>query len=404
MESYVSDWVNLIFRWLHLITGVAWIGASFYFIWLDNSLENPPRWKREKGIKGDLWAIHGGGIYEVGKYQLAPPQMPQNLHWFKWEAYSTWLTGMVLLTLIYYIGADAYLIDRRVADLSQWQAVAIGVAFLAGSWIGYELLCGSRLAHNARAISAILIIAAIGIAYTLSHLFSGRGAYMHMGAIIGTIMAGNVFRVIMPSQRALVAAIGRGEAPDPAWGIKAKLHSTHNTHLTLPLLFIMISSHYPFTYAHPFNWLILLIIMLITAVVRQYFIFQHKGVNRPVILVGAAVAILALASVLAPDTIIGDPKLVQAQQVSLSEVEKILKKRCVSCHSASPSDEVFRVAPGGVVLDSVQDIERWAAPIKARTVGAGDMPFMNKTGMTEQERRIIARWSGVIEAKEGLTE
>ena len=228
IESYIVDWIQLIFRWLHLITGIAWIGASFYFVWLDNSLENPPQWKKDKGIKGDLWAIHGGGIYEVAKYSRAPEQMPAHLHWFKWEAYTTWLTGMVLLIVIYYFGADAYLIDKRVADLSQWQAIGIGVAYLAGGWIFYELLCRSPLGKNAYVIGTILILAAVATAYSLAHLFSGRGAYIHMGAIIGTIMVGNVFRVIMPSQRALVAAIEKGEAPDPAWGQRAKLHSTHN--------------------------------------------------------------------------------------------------------------------------------------------------------------------------------
>jgi uncharacterized membrane protein len=210
MEAYVIEWISLIFRWLHLITGVAWIGASFYFVWLDNSLENPPQWKKDKGIKGDLWAIHGGGIYEVAKYQNEPEQMPQTLHWFKWEAYTTWLTGMVLLAVIYYLGAESYLIDKRVADLTQLQAIAIGLGFLAGGWVLYELLCKSPLAKNSYVIGAILIVAAIATSYALAHLFSGRGAYIHMGAIIGTIMVGNVFRVIIPGQKALVAAIEKG--------------------------------------------------------------------------------------------------------------------------------------------------------------------------------------------------
>ena len=300
MESYIIDWFSLIFRWLHLITGVAWIGASFYFVWLDNSLQDPPQWKKDKGIKGDLWSIHGGGIYEVAKYQLDPEEMPATLHWFKWEAYTTWLTGMVLLTIIYYLGADSYLIDKRVADLSQLQAIAIGVGFLVGGWVLYELLCRSPLGKNGYVIGAILVLAAVASSYALTHLFSGRGAYIHMGAMIGTIMAGNVFRVIMPSQRALVAAIEKGEAPDPSWGARAKLHSTHNTYLTLPLLFIMISSHYPFTYTNHYNWLILLVIMAITAVARQYFILEHKQINRPVLLVAAAFATLILAVVIAP--------------------------------------------------------------------------------------------------------
>ena len=389
MESYIIDWFSLIFRWLHMITGIAWIGASFYFVWLDNSLQDPPQWKKDKGIKGDLWAIHGGGIYEIAKYQLEPEQMPATLHWFKWEAYTTWLTGMVLLSIIYYLGADSYLIDKRVADLSQWQAVAIGLGFLIAGWITYELLCSSPLGKNGYVIGAILIVAAVVSSYALTHLFSGRGAYIHMGAMIGTIMAGNVFRVIIPSQKALVAAVERGETPDPKWGMKAKLHSTHNTYLTLPLLFIMISNHYPFTYAHQFNWLVLLVIIAITAVARQYFILEHKQVNKPVILVGAAFATLILAVVLAPRSLVpavGTPAVTSAQAIT------IVQQRCASCHSAAPTDEVFTVAPGGVVLDSLAEIQQWAPRIKARTIDTADMPFMNKTEMSDQERAQLARW------------
>ena len=389
IESYIVDWIQLIFRWLHLITGIAWIGASFYFVWLDNSLENPPQWKQDKGIKGDLWAIHGGGIYEVAKYSLAPEQMPTHLHWFKWEAYTTWLTGMVLLIVIYYFGADAYLIDKRVADLSQWQAIGIGVAYLSAGWIFYELLCRSPLGKNAYVIGTILILAAVAIAYSLTHLFSGRGAYIHMGAIIGTIMVGNVFRVIMPSQRALVAAIEKGEAPDPAWGQRAKLHSTHNTYLTLPLLFIMISNHYPMTYASSYNWLILLVIMAITAVARQYFVLAHKKINRPVILIGAGFATLILAIAMAPKPVTTEPG---ESVASNTQVQQIIESRCSSCHSATPTDEVFTVAPGGVILDSLDDLKRWAERIKARSVDTHDMPFMNKTDMTDEERQVLGRW------------
>ena len=389
MESYIVDWFSLIFRWLHMITGIAWIGASFYFVWLDNSLQQPPEWKLKKGIKGDLWAIHGGGIYEIAKYQLQPESMPTTLHWFKWEAYTTWLTGMVLLSIIYYLGADSYLIDKRVADISQWQAISIGLGFLLGGWIAYELLCSSPLGKNGYVIGAILIGAAVIASYALTHLFSGRGAYIHMGAMTGTIMAGNVFRIIIPGQKALVAAIEKGEAPDAKWAIKAKLHSTHNTYLTLPLLFIMISNHYPFTYAHQFNWLVLLVIIAITAVARQYFILEHKQVNKPVILVGAAFATLILAVLIAPRApapLQGSIPLTNAQALA------IVQQRCVSCHSATPSDEVFTVAPGGVMLDSVSEIRQWAPRIKARTLDASDMPFMNKTAMTGLERAQLGEW------------
>ena len=391
MEAYILEWVSLIFRWLHLITGIAWIGASFYFVWLDNSLEEPPQWKKDKGIKGDLWAIHGGGIYEVAKYHNEPEKMPATLHWFKWEAYTTWLTGMVLLTVIYYLGAESYLIDKRIADLSQMQAVAIGLLFLTGSWVFYELLCRSPLAKNGYAIACVLIVAAVLASYSLTHLFSGRGAYIHMGAIIGTIMVGNVFRVIIPSQKALLVAIEQGEKPDPKWGARAKLHSTHNTYLTLPLLFIMISAHYPMTYTHHLNWLILLVIIAITAMARQYFVLQHKHIKMPVLLVGAILATAALAYFIAPDSAAPADRE-QTAPVTDEAMLAIIRARCTSCHSISPTDDIFKIAPGGVTLDDQGAINQWAPRIKARTIDASDMPFKNKTGMTEQERAQIASW------------
>ncbi|TXS95312.1 urate hydroxylase PuuD [Parahaliea maris] len=390
MDAYLLDWLQLIFRWLHVITGVAWIGASFYFVWLDNSLEEPPRWKQDQGIKGDLWAIHGGGIYEVAKYQLAPEKMPETLHWFKWEAYSTWLTGMMLMILVFYIGADAYLIDPRVADLSRYQAIAIGIGFLAGGWLLYELLCATPLARNGYLLGAVLIALAVVTTYGLTHLFSGRGAFIHMGAMIGTIMAGNVFRVIMPSQRALVAAIEAGEAPDPAWGAKAKLRSTHNNYLTLPVLFIMISNHYPMTYAHPHNWLVLLAIIAITAFARHYFNLRHKGIQQPWILGAALVATAVLAWVIMPER--APAPAASEQQVGAAQVQTIIHERCASCHSASPSDDVFTVAPAGVMLESMAQIEQWAPRILARSVESTDMPFLNKTGMTQQERNLLGQW------------
>ena len=396
MDAYIVDWLSLIFRWLHVITGVAWIGASFYFVWLDNSLQNPPQWKKDKGIKGDLWAIHGGGIYEVAKYRLQPEKMPETLHWFKWEAYTTWITGMILLAIIYYLGADSYLIDKRVADLSQLQAIAIGLGIIAGSWVIYELLCSSPIAKNGLIISALLIVFATVVAYLLAQLFSGRGAYIHFGAVIGTLMAGNVFRVIIPGQKALVAAIKNGVEPDEKWAIKAKLHSTHNTYLTLPLLFIMISNHYPMTYDHQLNWLILLVITAITAVARQFFILKHKGIHRPTLLIVSAMATLVLAILMAPKPAptVSDIKNIDQTQLS-AQVLSIIKERCATCHAKNPTDEVFTVAPGGVALETMDDIYQWAPQINSRSVQSHNMPFMNKTGMTQEERNTVARWLAV---------
>ena len=392
MEAYLSEWLSLLVRWFHVIAGVAWIGASFYFIWLDNSLEDPPQWKKDKGIKGDLWAVHGGGIYEVAKYQGAPEVMPEHLHWFKWEAYSTWITGILLLAVIYYLGAESYLIDRRVADLSAAQAIGLGVASLVGSGIGYSALCSSPLARNGWLLGAVLLVTGGALAWGLTALFSGRGAYIHFGAIIGTIMVGNVAMVIMPGQRKLVAALEAGTPIDPSWGAKAKLRSTHNTYLTLPLLFIMISNHYPMTYGHELNWLVLLIIVVITAISRQYFVLRHHGKQRPVILAGAVAATIALAAFIAPRPA-PVSRVPSADPTALAaRAQSIITERCSSCHGANPTDDVFTIAPGGVLLDSVEQMEQWAPRIKARSIDSQDMPFMNKTGMTDEERAIVAQW------------
>ncbi|NQZ12550.1 MAG: urate hydroxylase PuuD, partial [Algicola sp.] len=286
MDPYINEWLNLIIRFAHLVTGVAWIGASFYFVWLDNHLQTPPKWKDEKGIKGDLWAVHGGGFYEVAKYKLAPPEIPKTLHWFKWEAYTTWLTGFLLLTLMFYVGAESYLIDRRVADLTQMQAIGIGLGAIVVGFGSYELLVRTKLKDHGLILGIILLVLVTALSYGLTQVFSARGAYIHIGAIIGSIMAGNVFFGIIPSQKALVDAVKNGTAPDPAHGMNAKLRSTHNTYTTLPILFIMISNHYPITYNHEYNWLVLVVIIMLTAAVRQYFVMRHFGKQKPAILVG----------------------------------------------------------------------------------------------------------------------
>jgi len=388
MDPYIAEWLNLILRFLHLITGIAWIGASFYFVWLDNHLQTPPQWKTDKGIKGDLWAIHGGGFYEIAKYQLAPEKMPTTLHWFKWEAYTTWLTGFALLIVMYYVGAESYLIDPRVADITQVQAIIIGLSVIFGSWLVYEIMCTTKVADHSIVFALILFILGAGLAYGLTQVFSARGAYIHMGAVIGTIMAGNVFRGIMPAQRALVAAVEKGESPDPEYGRKAKVRSTFNTYTTLPLLFIMISNHYPITYNHAFNWIVLLVIILITAGARHYFILRHFGKQRPLILVGASLATIILAIVIAPKSVESDA----IANIKINTVENIMQLRCVSCHSATPTDDIFKVAPAGVVLDTTQQIKQWAPRIKARVVDAKDMPLLNKTNMTDVERAQLAKW------------
>ncbi len=394
MDPYINEWLNLVIRFAHLITGIAWIGASFYFVWLDNHLETPPAEKAEKGIGGDLWAIHGGGFYEVAKYKLAPPKMPSTLHWFKWEAYTTWITGFLLLTLMFYVGAETYLIDKRVADLTQFQAILYGIGSIVVGVGIYEALVRTKLRNHGIILGLILLIVATALSYGLTQIFSARGAYMHMGAIIGTIMAGNVFFGIMPSQRALVKAVEEGTAPDPAYGLNAKVRSTHNTYTTLPILFIMISNHYPMTFNHSANWLVLMAIILITAAVRQYFVLRHFGKQKPLILVASIVATIVLAYAIAPRT--ADSNNIESTgknlNVTNAQVSTIIEQRCGTCHSDKPSDTVFTIAPAGIIFSDIETIKQWAPRIKARVIDAKDMPFMNKTAMTESERNQLANW------------
>ena len=390
MDTYFLNWLELIFRWLHVITGIAWIGASFYFIWLDNSLEEPPRWKIDNGVKGELWAVHGGGIYEVAKYRLGPAKMPETLHWFKWEAYSTWLTGMALLVLIFYVGADSYLIDPSISELSRTEAITYGISFILGGWLVYELLCSTAVITNGLAMALCLTLIAAITSWALTSLFSGRGAFIHLGAMIGTIMAGNVFRVIIPSQRALVTAIETGTELDPAWGAKAKLRSTHNNYFTLPLLFIMISNHYPMTYAHEHNWLVLLALVVISAFARHFFNLRHRGVLRPSILITAAFATGALAWAIIPVRTI--PNTETANAMSDRQVSTLISTHCVACHATQPTDPMFSAAPGGVALETISDIKRWSIQIRAVAVDSEDMPMLNKTNMTSEEREMLGQW------------
>ena len=391
MDPYINEWLNLVIRFAHLITGIAWIGASFYFVWLDNHLETPPQEKADKGIGGDLWAIHGGGFYEVAKYKLAPPKIPETLHWFKWEAYTTWITGFLLLTLMFYVGAESYLIDKRVADLSQMQAILLGVGSIVVGVGIYEFLVRTKLRNHGLILGLILLVVATALSYGLTQIFSARGAYMHMGAIIGTIMAGNVFFGIMPSQRALVKAVEEGKAPDPAYGLNAKVRSTHNTYTTLPIIFIMISNHYPMTFNHSANWLVLMVIILITAAVRQYFVLRHFGKQKPLILVASVVATVVLAVAIAPRSV--ELSAAQQQQVVTNgEVTQIIEQRCGTCHAETPTDDIFTIAPAGIVFSDIDTIKQWGPRIQARVIDANDLPFMNKTAMTDDERMRLAIW------------
>ena len=388
MEAYIFDWLNMFFRWLHVITGVAWIGASFYFVWLDLSLREPPQWKKDKGIKGDLWAIHGGGIYEVAKYQLEPEKMPKTLHWFKWEAYTTWLTGFTLMTVMYYWGADQYLIDPSKMDLTQWQAIGISAAFLIGGFIFYEALIKSPLQHYPKVFGGILFVGLVAAAYVLGEIFSDRAAYIHVGALIGSIMAGNVFFGIMPAQRELVRAIEAGETPDPGPSAFAKLRSTHNNYFTLPLLFIMISNHYPMTYGHEHAWLILALICLNAAFVRHYFNLKHQDNHQPWILVAGTVILFAIVGYMIPKPV----ELTDSNFVTDTRIVEISGLRCASCHADKPTNPAFTAAPAGISLETIEQLNANKVRV-IQAVQTNYMPLGNMTNMTDEERSEMIIWA-----------
>jgi uncharacterized membrane protein len=388
MEAYIVDWLNLLVRWLHVITGVAWIGASFYFIWLDGHLD-PPQDPAddEKGVGGEVWSVHGGGFYHAQKYKVSPAEIPERLHWFKWEAYTTWLSGIFLTALVYWYGAEVFLIDRSVADLSAPMAVGIAIAFIAGGWLVYDLLCKSPLARDTRVFAVILFALTSVLAWGLCEVFGGRGAYIHFGAVLGTIMVANVFFVIIPGQKKMVAAAAIGEVPDPGPGLRAKQRSVHNTYFTLPVLFVMTSNHYAMAYSHEYNWLILIGISLAGALIRIYFVARHKG-SASFIPAGIAIVILAaIALAIAPRAQEGN-----AVAVSFDQVRNVINARCTSCHSAAPVHPVFPAAPLGVMFDTDEQIVAEAERIYQQTVVTRAMPIGNLTAMTDEERQIVDAW------------
>lgn len=388
MEAYIVDWLNILGRWVHFITGIAWIGSSFYFIWLDNHLEAPKdAADDEKGVGGELWSVHGGGFYHAQKYRVAPQTLPETLHWFKWEAYTTWITGMFLLILVYWYGAEVYLIDRSVADLTATAAIGIAVLFLVGGWLVYDLLCRTPLGKNDNAFSAVLLVLITMLAYGLCQLFSGRGAYIHFGAVLGTIMAANVFFVIIPGQRRMVDAAALGQPPNPEDGIKAKQRSVHNTYFTLPVLFVMTSNHYAMTFAHEYNWLILVAISLAGALIRVYFVARHKGKMSPVPIVVAGLILLLVAAAIAPRS-----RAATTETVTLSMIRPVIESRCTTCHSQNPTHIAFPAAPSGVVLDTDEEIVSEALRIHQQTVVLKAMPIGNLTEISEEERALIDAW------------
>lgn len=376
MDPHITEWLNLAIRWMHMIFGIAWIGASFYFVWLENHLN---RINPKTGLAGDLWAIHGGGIYHLEKYKLAPPKMPETLHWFKWEAYTTFLSGISLLTVVYYFNAQSMLIAPD-SGLTEWQGIAIGVATIVVGWTVYHMLCESPLGQRPALMGIVLMLLIIAVAYGLSLVFTGRAAYIHVGAMIGSIMVGNVFFVIMPGQRKMVAAVSKGEQPDPKDPAKALLRSRHNNYLTLPVLFIMISNHFPSTYGSEYNWAILAAVSIISVLVRHYFNTRHEHQKYAWTLPFAALAMITLAFVTSPKTDKSAP------QIAFTDVQSIVTERCAVCHATQG------VAPmAGVHLNTPENIKLNADRVLS-AVRNNVMPQGNVTNMTQAERDTVVNW------------
>jgi uncharacterized membrane protein len=383
MDPYANEWLDLLVRWLHVIAAIAWIGASFYFIALDNHLRPPAdEADAESGVGGEAWEIHGGGFYQVQKYQVAPRKLPEPLYWFKWEAYTTWLSGFALLIVLYYFNADTYLIDKSVADLQPWQAIAISVALLVAAWVVYDALC--RVIPNDLVLAVVLTGLVTLAAWGVSQLFSGRAEYIQIGAMLGTMMAGNVLFVIIPAHWELIRAKQAGREPDALPGLRAKQRSVHNNYLTLPVVFTMISNHFPATYGHSYSWLILVALLVIGAWVRHFFNLRHAGRNAWWIPVTAALAIAGVAVAIRPQGSSG------GSAVRFWQAQAIVAERCVPCHSAHPTK--VAVAPAGLVFDTPREIAAQARLIQQVAVRTKVMPLGNVTGMTQAERDTLGAW------------
>ena len=389
MEAYIVEWLSLLVRWLHVVAGIAWIGASFYFIMLDNSLTAPAKPEDAKrGVSGELWAVHGGGLYQSQKFLSGPKgeTLSNNLHWSKYEAYTTWLSGMGLLAIVYWIGAETYLIDRDVMALRPMQAIGFSIAAIGGGWIFYDVLC-KFFSNNEKLLAALLFTFVIALDWALFQIFSARAAFLHVGAVLGTIMAANVFFAIIPGQKKMVAEIRAGREPDANLGRIGKQRSVHNTYFTLPVLFIMISNHYPMTYSHPYGWAVLVAIMAAGALIRQFFVLRHRGQTRLLLVLVAVSLLLAVFILLAPKP----SAAVAPGGVSFGQVNAIIHQRCVSCHAAQPTMAGFAQPPKGVLLESTEQVLLHAPKI-AETVASRYMPIGNLTQMTDDERARIAIW------------
>ena len=384
VDPYLIDWLDLAFRFLHVIAAIVWIGTSFYFVALDNHLRPA---KGRDDLTGESWEIHGGGFYRIEKFRVTPPTIPEPLHWYKWEAYTTWLSGFALFVSLYYLQPRTYLIDRSVADISPAVAIGASIALLAVGWLVYDGLCRTVGKRSERALAAIGVVLVAVTAYGVSHLLAPRAAYLQIGAMLGTIMVANVFFVIIPAHWELIRAKQAGREPDPAAGARGKQRSVHNNYLTLPVLFAMLSNHFAFTYTHSDSWLVLVCLMVIGAAIRHFFNLRHQGRNVWAIPVAAAIALAGIAVWLRPpETSSAGP------QVPFSQVRSIVDQRCTVCHSMQPTQPGFSSPPKGIAFDTPEQIAARASAIDQQAVVLKSMPLGNVTHMTQAERDALGAW------------
>ena len=389
MADYWMEWASLLLRWLHVITAIAWIGSSFYFVWLDLSLRKAEH--LPEGVHGESWSVHGGGFYHAQKYLVAPEAMPKELHWFKYESYFTWISGFSLLVVTYYWGAQVFLIDSSVADLSVLQAVGLSLGSLAVGWIVYDGLCKTPVGKDLRILGLLVYVVVLLAAYGYSEIFSSRAALLHVGAMVATWMTGNVFFIIIPNQKKVVASLKQGKTPDPALGLQAKQRSTHNNYLTLPVLFMMLSNHYPMTFVGEDLWMLVALVVLIGAIIRDYFNAGHAGANGlrvrwqwPV----ATALVVILAIWAKPPTI----ALEASHIISDNNVQIIVATHCTGCHAEQPTTPGFSGPPKGVILETLTDVKKYKQQIYAQSVASRAMPPGNMSQMTPEERKILGGW------------
>ncbi|WP_317931478.1 urate hydroxylase PuuD [Halioxenophilus sp. WMMB6] len=391
MVAYILDWLSLAVRWLHLLAAIAWIGSSLKYVWIDNNLRKPPQWKADKGIKGDVWVIHGGGIYEFQKYNVAPEKMPDVLHWVKWESYTTWLSGFLLISVVYYSQASSYLMVSDGIISSPWMAVAAGLGFLASIVGLYEILIRTPLVKSGPLFACAMALLLLVASYIAFHLFAPRAAALHMGAAIGSIMSGNVFFGIVPAQKAFLKAIENGQPPPQARAEFAKLRSTHNNYFTLPVIMLMISNHYPVVYSHAWGWLLVVAIGVISAYARHYFNLRNQGKSKPHILVVVAIAavlLITLARVTSSTVALSDA----ANTVTDEQMMAVVSSHCSSCHAVVPTQPGFVAPPAGIVLANAEQVRAVSDRIMTVAVQSQYMPLGNMTGMTLEERQTLGAW------------